>query len=220
MKLLLTSGGITNQSMKNELFSLAGKQPEELSIAFIPTAANVEEGDKGWFVNDLVILKNFKPKILDIVDFSAVPRDIWQPRLEDADVLIFGGGNTFHLMYHLKKSGLAELLPRLLATRTYVGISAGSIVATHKLSVTQAQRLYSEEIGEYEGEDGLGFVNFHIRPHLNSPHFPKVRDEYLQQLAKEILETIYAIDDDTAISVVDGKMKVVTEGEYKIYNQA
>lgn len=204
--------------MKDELFALADKQPEELSIAFIPTAANVEEGDKSWLVDDLVILKNLKPKVLDVVDFSALPKDIWQPRLEAADVLVFGGGNTFHLMYHLKKSGLAELLPELLKTRVYVGISAGSILAAHKLSVTQAQRLYSEEIGEYKGEDGLGFVNFHVRPHLNSPHFPKVRAEYLQELAKEIPETIYAIDDETAISIIDGKIKIITEGTYKVYN--
>ena len=218
MKLLLTSGGITNQSMKDELLRLAEKPAEELVIAFIPTAANTEKGDKGWLVNDLVTLKNLNPKALDIVDFSALPRDIWQPRLEAADGLVFGGGDTFRLMHHLKKSGLAELLPGFLKMRVYVGISAGSIVTGPNFSVGQALGLYYEEIGEYGEEDGLGFVDFHIRPHLNSPDFPKVRDEYLRELAKEIPETIYAIDDETAISVADEKVKIISEGGYKVYN--
>lgn len=206
--------------MVNELFALAEKSAEELSIAFIPTAANVEEGDKGWLVDDLVILKNLKPKLLDVVDFSAVPRDIWQPRLEAADVFVFGGGNTFHLMYHIRKSGLAELLPELLKTRVYVGISAGSMVAARTLLPPATQLLYyPDEVGDYHEENGLGFVDFYVRPHLNSPHFPKVRDEYLQELAKQVPETVYAIDDQTAISVVDGQMKIISEGEYKIYNK-
>ena len=92
------------------------------------------------------------------------------------------------------------------------------MVATRKIFLSQTQRLYSEEIGKHTEDDGLGFVDFHVRPHLNSPHFPKVRDEYLQELAKEIPETIYALDDNSAVSVIDRKARVVSEGEYKIYN--
>ena len=47
--------------MLEELFVLTGKPAEELSIAFIPTAANVEEGDKGWLIDDLIILAQAVP---------------------------------------------------------------------------------------------------------------------------------------------------------------
>ena len=53
MKLLLTSGGITNKSIADALFELVGKKPEDTALVFIPTAANVETGDKSWFINDL-----------------------------------------------------------------------------------------------------------------------------------------------------------------------
>jgi dipeptidase E len=219
MKLLLTSGGLLNKSMRDALLELVGKSAEQFSIAFIPTAANVEGGDKGWLVNDLFIFKNLNPKMLDIVDISAVAKDIWQPRLEAADVLVFGGGNTFHLMHHIRESGLAELLPELLKTRLYVGISAGSMVAAPKLLPPGIQLLYyPDETGEYQEEKGLGFVDFNIRPHLNSLNFPKVRDKNLQELAKQVSETMYAIDDETAISVINGQVKIITEGEYKVYN--
>lgn len=38
MKLLLTSGGLTNDSIANALFELVGKKPEDTKVVFIPTA--------------------------------------------------------------------------------------------------------------------------------------------------------------------------------------
>jgi len=218
MKLLLTSSGFTNNSISRALLDLAGKPFSELNLVFIPTAANVEKKDKGWLINDLVNCKNLGFASMDIVDISAVPRDIWEPRLNNANVLLFGGGNTFHLMYWIKKSGLGDILRKMLTNKIYVGISAGSMVATHKLSVSSSERLYSQEVGEHKDEKALGFVSFHIRPHFNSPHFPKLRKELLEKMAKELKEPIYAIDDQTAIKVIDSSIEVISEGEYLEFN--
>lgn len=218
MRLLLTSGGLTNKSIINALLELTRKPFTELNLALIPTAANVEKGNKDWFINDLIICKNLGFASVDIVDISALPRDIWEPRLNDADVLLFEGGNTFHLMYWIKKSGLKDLLPKLLINKVYIGISAGSIIASRKLSATTSERYYSEEIGRHKDEEGLGYVNFHIRPHLNSPHFPKIRKEFVEEMAKEIKEPMYVIDDQTAIKVADDKVDIISEGEYLKYN--
>lgn len=219
MKLLLTSGGLMNQSIINALLELTGRPFSKLKLAFIPTAANVEKGNKDWFIKDLIICKNLGFASIDIVDISAVPRDIWEPRLNDADVLLFEGGNTFHLMYWIKKSGLKDLLPELLMNRVYVGVSAGSIVMSHKLSATTSDKYYSEEIGKYQDEEGLGYIKFHIRPHLNSPDFPKIRKEFVEEMAREIKEPMYVIDDQTAIKVVDDKADIISEGEYFRFNQ-
>ena len=53
MRLLLTSNGLSNQSITDALFELVQKKPSETTISFIPTAMNVTKGDKGWFANDL-----------------------------------------------------------------------------------------------------------------------------------------------------------------------
>src|SRR3990167_5192072 len=98
MKLLLTSGGITNKTIADALIELVGKPAGEINLAFIPTAVNANENDKGWFIDDLYRLKQQKYKMIDIVDISALPREIWKPRLEIADVLFFSGGVTPHLM--------------------------------------------------------------------------------------------------------------------------
>ena len=57
-----------------------------------------------------------------------------------------------------------------------------------------------------------------FRPHFNSPKFPEVRDEKIKEKAKDFSEPVYAIDDETAISVVDSKIDIVSEGEWKKYN--
>ncbi|MEK6845747.1 MAG: Type 1 glutamine amidotransferase-like domain-containing protein, partial [Nanoarchaeota archaeon] len=155
---------------------------------------------------------------IDIVDISALPKDIWLPRLKEANVIFVGGGNTFYLMSWLKKSGLDKILSELLRTRVYVGISAGSMVATVNLRTSTSQKFYSEKVFPLKDDNGLGFVNFHIRPHLNSEFFPKVRVEHLQEEAKEIPEPIYAIDDDSAVLVNDNKVEVISEGKWLRFN--
>lgn len=189
-----------------------------MKLAFIPTAANVVKEDKSWLINDLINCKNLGFAFIDIVDISAVPRDVWETRLNCTDVLLFGGGNTHHLMYWIKKSGLKDILPKMLTNKVYVGISAGSIVTGPTLSVSSSVRLYSLEIGEYKDERALGFVNFHTRPHLNAPKFPKLRKELLEEMAKELKEPMFAIDDQTAIKVTDTSIEVVSEGEYLKFN--
>ena len=220
MKLLLTSNGLSNPSIAKALFELVGKPAEETNIAFVPTASNVEEGDKGWLIDDLVNIKKQGFESVDIVDISALPREMWLPRLEAADVLFFSGGNTFHLMRWIKESGLVELLPELLKTRVWAGISAGSMVTTRDLSVSQSKKLYYD--GMPEGEDekkGLGFLDLHFRPHLNSPHFKKVRKEFLEPMAKELQGPLYALDDMSALKIIDGKIEIISEGEYLVLNK-
>jgi dipeptidase E len=218
MKLLLTSSGISNKSIAKALAEMVGKPVKEAAIAFVPTAANVEVGSKDWLIKDLHNLVEAGYKSVDIVDISALEQKVWLPRLEAADVLFFGGGNSFHLMYWLNKSGLAKLLPDLLKTRVYAGISAGSMVTSKNMSLSQSQQLYYEDLDRTEDMPGLNFVDFFVRPHLNSPYFTKIKKPFLEELAKEIPETIYALDDNSALQVIDGKTQVISEGEYIIFN--
>lgn len=218
MRLLLTSAGISNKSIENALLELTEKPFLELNLVFIPTASNVEDGDKDWLIKDLITLTELKFKSIDIVDISALPKDIWLPRIRKADVFFVEGGNTFHLMNWIEKSGLKELLTELLKTRIYIGVSAGSMVACKSLDLSTSERLYSEEVGKYEKDEGLGFVNFLVRPHLNSPHFPNVNLDNLEKMSKELPDTFYAMDDNTAIKIVDGKAEVISEGVWKKFN--
>jgi len=219
MKLLLTSSGLTNSSIVNALFELTGKKPEETTIVFIPTASNVEVGDKDWFITDLINLKKQNFKSIEITDISAVEENIWKPSLERADVLFFEGGNTYHLMRWLNKSGLANLLPELLKDKVYVGVSAGSMVTNPDLALKLSQVLYEEDLLETEELKGLNFVDFYFLPHLNSEWFKKMRRENIEKVGKEISRPIYALDDNSALKIVDNKIEVISEGKWFVINE-
>lgn len=219
MKLLLTSAGLANDSIVKSLSELIEKPFDQLNLVFIPTAANVEQGDKGWLIDDFKNCQKLGFKEIDIVDIAAVSQEIWQPRLKNADILLVGGGNTLYLMEQMKKSGLKELLPELLKTRVYIGISAGSMVTSKNLILSDTPDLYNgEKNGDEAQIEALGFVNFNIRPHLNSPWFPKITEEYLKVLSKDISQPVYAIDDETAIKVVDDMISIVSEGKWRKFN--
>lgn len=195
-----------------------GKPFEGSSITFIPTAANVEEGNKGWLVDDMNNFKKLGFSLFDIMDISAVPQKIWLPSFEKADVLVFGGGNTKYLREHIRNSGLDILLPGLLKTRVYVGISAGSMVTAQKVSLSYADILYYEKTGEFKDIDGLGYIDFEIRPHLDSYYFEKVRIPFLSEIASKSKGKFYALDDNSALKVVDGDVEVISEGKWKRFN--
>jgi dipeptidase E len=217
MKLLLTSGGLTNKSIEKALFELVGKKPEDTSLCFIPTASNVEIGDKDWFINDLKNIDKQNFKLVSIVDISAVSEDVWRPQIEEADVLFFEGGNTYHLMRWINKSGLVKILPELLKTKVYVGLSAGSMVTNPDLALRLSQIIYGGDMEE-KNMDGLGFVDFYFLPHLNSPYFPARMEENAKKVAGEISKKIYFLDDQSALKVIDGKVEVISEGKYLEFN--
>ncbi|MCX6703507.1 MAG: Type 1 glutamine amidotransferase-like domain-containing protein [Candidatus Zambryskibacteria bacterium] len=217
MKLLLTSAGLTNASISDALFELVGKKPEDTSLVFVPTASNKEAGDKIWLIDDLINLKKQNFKSIDIADISAVDRDIWLPKFEQVDVLYFEGGDEYYLMKWMRLSGLDTLLPELLKTRVYVGVSAGSMVTGKDLASEIYAVVYEEELKK-EIIKGLGFVEFYIMPHLNSDYFTKVREENIMEAVKEIKDKVYALDDQSALKVLDGNMEVVSEGQYLVFN--
>lgn len=206
MKLLLTSAGITNQTLLDAAKQLAG---EDNHVAFIPTAANVEAGDKDWLITNLVECQQLG--VVDIVDISALNKKQWLPRLQEATILVVGGGDTTHLIACMRESGLAEELPALLENRVYIGISAGSI-ATNGTLATSSEYLYADETAEIT--DGLGLVDFYTVPHLNSKYFPQAREENLKEVARKLPGVLYALDDNSAIQVNNGEVTVVSEGKW------
>ena len=202
MKLLLTSGGLRNQELLIALFDLAGKPAKELKVVFVPTAANVENEDKSWLIDDLIRLKDQGFAWLDIVDFPGLTKEHWLPRFEQADVLIFEGGSTEYLVEKIKESGLEDELMRWLKTKTYVGISAGSVMMGSVINP--------------KGTTGFNLVDFLVTPHMGSP-FSKRTIEEVEAYAQKFSKKVYWLDDNAAVKV-DGDGIQVVGGESKEFN--
>jgi dipeptidase E len=58
----------------------------------------------------------------------------------------------------------------------------------------------------------LGVVDFSIFPHLNA--FPTNTSSDAERWAADIGGPAYAIDEQTAIKVVDGSVEVISEGQW------
>jgi len=214
MKLMLTSAGISNKLLGDVLKKLVGKN---MKIAFIPTASNLEEGDKKWVENDINNFRNLGD--VSIVDISKLKKNVWLKKLEWANVIVVGGGDTAYLMKWVVKSGLNSELPELLKSRVYVGISAGSVILSRAIQ-TKAEyffKLYDDEVKN--PPKGLGLIDFDIRPHLNSPYFPRVNEKNFAQIFKNLKADLYAIDDSSAVVFNDGKIEVVSEGKWIKYSK-
>jgi len=223
MKLLLTSNGLSNDSIADAFAKLIGKEPKDSRVAFIPTAANPERDSKGWLIDDLHNIKQ-RGYFVDIVELTAFKPEELRAILKNMDAVFVGGGNSFYLSYWMQKTGLFEFLPEFIKTKVYAGISAGSMVAGSSLLPSQAlndlDKLkdvdYGEDAPVGQGSGGtLNFVDIVFRPHLNSPDFPRVREEILQQVTPFIKSPMYALDDESALKIIDGNIEVISEGKWK-----
>lgn len=227
MKLFLTSNGLSNDSIAQAFADIVGKKPEDTKIAFIPTAAQAERSNKHWLIKDLYRLYE-RGYYVDIIDLTAVKPEKLKAMLEPFDVIFVGGGVTFYLSYWMQKSGLFDLLPELLKTKVYAGISAGGIMAGRSL-VLSSQALKNPEAFRDEDYDilgpsgqssgkTLGFADLVIRPHLNDSHFALIRKDYIAEKAKQIDWPVYTLDDNSALKIVDGNIEVISEGEWYRFN--
>ena len=216
MKLVLTSGGISNKSIENELRNIIGKDFKGLKMLFCTTASNYEGGDMNeWLIEDLITLRNLG-FIIDVCDINGISIENFIHRFEWADVFYFEGGNTQWLRKCINSSGLEEHLKKLLETRVWIGASAGSCVLCPTV-YNSCQELFDEYVKDFP-EDGLGFVDFQFIPHLNNESFPKIRKENLVNSSKKLKKIdgkkLYVLDDSSAIFINDKEIKIVSEGEW------
>jgi hypothetical protein len=64
---------------------------------------------------------------------------------------------------------------------------------------------------------GAGLVDFAVIPHLDHADHPDASLANAARWAARIPAPTYAIDDETAIKVVDGTPQVVSEGSWKLF---
>jgi dipeptidase E len=220
MKLLLSSAGIKNASIHNALIEMLGKPITESKALCIPTASyghsHVSPEGAWRFISGQepeCPMCELGWKSLGILELTALPsidKERWVSWVHEADVLLVNGGDPLYLCYWMRQSGLADLLPSL-NEQVWVGLSAGSMVMT--------PRIGEDFVGWKPPSGGddttLGLVDFSIFPHLDHPMLPENTMVDAERWAAALNAPAYAIDDETAIKVVDGVLEVISEGHWK-----
>lgn len=216
MKLLLTSGGVTNASIRDALVDLLGRPIGDCAALCIPTA---EYGhpmctpESAWrFLAGPSAMSDLGWKSVGLLELTALPtigEERWVPWVREADVLLVDGGDAAYLCHWIRESGLAGLLPSLTDT-VWVGVSAGSMVMTPRIGAD-----FVNWWPPNGGDTTLGVVDFSIFPHLDHELMPENTLAEAQRWAADLGGPAYAIDDQTAITVTDGTIEVVSEGTWQ-----
>lgn len=220
MKLLLASAGITNASIQQALLDMLDKPIAECRALCIPTANYAQPWGPGSAWN---FISGNEPRtpmtelgwasvgVLELTALPSIGREMWHTWVRETDVLLVNGGDPLYLHYWMRQSGLADILPAFQGV--YVSLSAGSMVMTPR-------------IGDFfidwtppTGRDDrtLGLVDFSIFPHLGLPELPHNTLANAEKWAAEIAIPAYAIDDQTAIRVVDGAVDIISEGDWHAF---
>ena len=242
MRALLTSSGIKNSSIHDALVDLLGKPIAESDALFIPTAIYPFPGGPvmawraicGKGSSPLAELGWRSLGVLELTALPSIQEAAWVPTVRDADALLVWGGDPLFLANWMRRSGLTGLLPTLHSEAVYVGVSAGSIAATSTFVETYVEPP-REKDGPLKSEDivfatpqgdvdrilvtgqGAGLVDFAVIPHLEHEHHLDASLANAEKWAARIPAPTYAIDDQSAIKVVDGAVEVVSEGQWKLF---
>jgi dipeptidase E len=213
LKLLLTSGGVNNASIRDALVDLLGKPIGESNALCVPTAEYghpwctpasawrfiAGQGDFGWK----------SVGVLELTALSSIGAVRWVPWVREADVLLVDGGDATYLCHWMQESGLVDILPTLPET-VWIGVSAGSMVMTPRIGDDFVMWPAATD------DRTLGIVDFSIFPHLDNPDLPWTTMATAEEWASRMPGRAYAIDDETAFKVVDGSVEVVSEGHWKL----
>jgi dipeptidase E len=172
--------------------------------------------------------------VLELTALPSIDEAAWVPAVRDADALLVGGGDPLFLAGWMRRCGLADLLPTLRPEAVYVGVSAASIAAATTFVETYVdpprgsdEPLKSKDVvfatphGDVERilvtGQGAGLVDFAVIPHLEHPDHLDATLPNAETWASHIPTPTYAIDDDSAVRVVDGTADVVSEGQWKLF---
>ena len=222
MKLLLTSAGIKNPSLRAAMVDLLGKPIAESNALAIPTAGYGHPNGRperaysfitGFESETPMVELGWKSVgILEVTALPSINRDRWVGWVENADILLANGGDALYLAYWMRESGLDKTVAGY-PDKVWVGLSGGSMAVT--------PRIGSDFVGwqQPDGTDSaLGIVDFAIFPHLDNPGLPDNNMTTAAGWAVEIGIPGYVMDDQTGIKVVDGNVEVVSEGHWTLFN--
>jgi dipeptidase E len=219
MKLLLTSAGVKNASINDAMVELLGQPVADTDALCIPTATYAMRGPPSSyrFITGTAStpMCELGWRSLGVLELTALPSLVkgeWVSWVQEADVLLANGGDSLYLSYWMRECGLLDLLPSL-EEKVWVGLSGGSMVMTPCIG---------KDFMHWPTPDGsdraLGVVDFSIFPHLDHPNMPTNSMTDAEKWAAEIPGPAYAIDDQTAVRVVDGQVDVISEGHWKLFN--
>ena len=176
MNLLLLSNSTSDAGyLAHALDAIAEWARPRRRAVFLPFAGVT----RGWDEYARLVQQALAPLAIDVA--SVHRSDEPERAVRNAELLMVGGGNTFHLLHHSRRLGLlAPLREAVLAGTPYLGWSAGSNLACPTICTTNDMPIIDPG-----GLDALSLVPFQINPHYTNALPSGLRGETRNQRLAE-----------------------------------
>lgn len=183
-----------------------GKRPLAL---FIPTASHDSKPYFNTFRKTYTSVFDIKADLVLTVRGGEMTDEEMQAKIDAADLIYVGGGDTGYMLSEWRRTGLGKRLVAAYRRGVPVaGLSAGAICWFDRM-YTDTEILEGVG-GDYCLMDGWGIMRGMMSPHYN--HRPEFDDVVLSQRA-----FAYAIEDNCALHFADGTLRRVLSTGGKAY---
>ena len=145
---------------------------------------------------------------------SSKPNEV----IEQAGVIITGGGNTFHLLHFLQQFQLLDIIrQKVLNGCPYIGWSAGSNIACPTISTTNDM-----PIVETNGFSALNLIPFQLNPHYTNRSIPghggETRDQRIQEyLAANPTRIVVGLREGTILKRMDDTLQLLGNTDMQVF---
>ncbi len=201
MKLLLTSGGLTNQKIKHHFLKLVDKPIPKIKVIFIPTASSRT-------TEELEYVKQSKRELLDLginpknIITLHLDKPVSYLTIKDGDVMYVCGGNTFYLLDRIRKTSFDKTIKKFINDgKLYLGVSAGSIIVGPDISIALP---YDENDVKMIDFSGLKIIDRIIHA-----HYLQAEREFVTTFQKKIKFPVIPLTDQQALIVIDEQEEII-----------
>lgn len=206
--LLLTS---TGETMIPEILKLFSKSPAQIKLAYIITATTVEL-DTSYVNYTKTELQKAGLEIHEI-DFEGMKSHSVYEALKNMDGIYVEGGNTFHLLNQIRKSGADRIIKKFIEQgKPYIGVSAGSYIACPTIEMAT----WKHQDRNKCGIEDLTAMN--LVPFLLSVHYRPEQEIAVKEGIKSTKFSVKILTDDQALLIKDESIQLIGKGKEIILN--
>lgn len=198
--LLLSNSTLPGKAwLEHALPTIAGQLNGRRSAVFIPFAGVTQTWDDYTAKTAAV----FGPMGVAVTGIHSVADPV--SAIENTEIVIVGGGNTFQLLKECRERGLLEPMVDVVKRGAlYVGWSAGANLACPTIRTTNDM-----PIVDPQGFDALGLFPLQINPHFTNALPEGHKGETREQRIRELLVVAPEL---TIIGLPEGNWIQVTQG--------
>ena len=214
--------------MEKRIIAIGGgeiKNKTTLEIdRYIASLAKIHAGDKranALFIgtashDSMPYFNSFRKTYTSVFDIKAevalivygeMDIDRIAAKIENANCIYIGGGDTVYMLEKWKETGLDKLIiDAYNKGKIICGLSAGAI-CWFKNMYTDYEIMRGQS-ADYVMKEGLGILDGTMCPHFNEREI-----DFTRAMLDNKIESAYAVENDCAIEFIDGKLsKVISSG--------